>query len=125
MKQDRIEGSYTIVSTCQKGIVEDSMGAVRYAWANGLSVALVVGVWLGDREESLLLTGYNHAQVGRELAHTYNQDAYIVVGDGKASLYVFNGHTYVLGNEWTRQVVRTSEDSYTIAPTGLEFVFAA
>lgn len=125
MNQNRIEGSYTIVSTYRPGRIQDSMSAVKYAWDSGLSVALVVGVWLGEREESLMLTGFKHAWVGRELACIHKQDAYITVEDGKATLYIWNGHAYVVGNTWNKQIDRTTEDSYTVMPSGRQFVFAA
>lgn len=120
-----ISGNYTIVSTYRPDRPVLSIDAVRLAWNRGLSVALVIGVWQGNVEESLLLTGRGHHIVGQKIARQYSQDAYITVSEGKAILYVKIGNFYVTETVYTRELERTVEDSYTIAPDGKKFVFAA
>jgi hypothetical protein len=135
-KQDRIEGSYTIVSTDGPNWArgEYTMAAVRMAWAAGCSVAVAVGVWDSVTEESLIITGPGHAAVGERIALEFLQEAYIVVGDGRATLMGDNGpgedptggpgtHTYSPLTVWTRAVDRTTQRGYTRLPGGRELAF--
>ena len=126
-KQDRIEGNYAIVSTDRPGqpMGAHTMDAVRRAWGAGCSVAIAVGVWNGDTEESLIISGPGHVKVADSIARAYLQDAYMVIAGGQAVLYTRGlAGAYQPLTVFTRRLERTNEPSYTQLGDGRQVVFA-
>lgn len=89
--QNRIEGTYSIVSASRgASALEDfnnTNSAIQYALSKGCAVELVVGFYQDNQELSLRISGINSTFVARNLADVYTQDSFIVVAHGVATLY--------------------------------------
>ncbi len=125
--QNRIEGNYSIVSVSKDvSILKDfhnTNAAISYAQSKGCSVEVVVGFWHDTQELALRISGLDHLYVAQRLAEDYRQDAYIVVGNGSASLIEAASDTVL--KTWTEQHTGLSDKGDgTMTATGHGWHFA-
>lgn len=90
--QNRIEGEYAIVSVFRQG----RTGLANHG-AHNVEMALLLksggiieqlrGRWNGQDELSIRVYGPNSAAVAAEIALEYDQEAFLVVGGGVATLW--------------------------------------
>lgn len=90
--QQKIYGDYSIVSVFhefERHVINvgNHKATMLQLLSEGFKVRQLQGEWDGVKELSIEISGVGHAQAAREIAHEHNQQAYIVVGQGKATVF--------------------------------------
>lgn len=87
--QNRIEGQYAIVSVFQGRFGDERLhlDEIRTLLQAGATIEQLRGRWNGQDELSIRIYGPNSAAVATEIAIEYEQDAFIVVEGGVATLW--------------------------------------
>lgn len=93
-----IEGFYAIVAAERASLSADAnmrrtIMARAIAKAAGCQVTMIAGAWDGVAEQSMQLVGPSAAGTAKLLARLFDQDSWLVVAQGVATLYGREGTT--------------------------------
>lgn len=107
--QNKIYGDYSIVSVFQAGDrpewnLERHRDTMLGLLSEGFQVRQLRGEWNGVKELSIEISGIGHELAATGVACAYDQQAYIVVGGGKATVWELNParDAYVATEVFTR-----------------------